>query len=314
VSVALLNRPAARIEARADLTSAVMREVPKNERNLIVQLLARTFVDTYAHSLGAGSSDQLVDWVDRMCDAHADTPAVSKLFAGACRSLDEFFARSGVAESERAPLRLLDDSLLPILQKPRQLRAAVHEHVNEVDAAIDQMLGRLEDADPLTAEHSRAVSAWCARLARRLSLSEQETTYVARSGMIHDVGKVTTPPSILQAPRSLTDSEWVLMREHTTYGEQIIVEDGRLAEFSLIVRAHHERLDGRGYPDGRVRDEVPLAARIVTVADCFNAMIGRRPYRPAMAPSDALEQLHLHKGSQFDRDVVAAMHEVVHQR
>jgi len=314
MSVALLNRPAARVEARADLTSAVMREVPKDERSLIVHLLARTFVDTYTHSLRDGSPAQLVDWVDRMCDAHADTPAVTKLFVGACRSLDEFFAGSGVAECERAPLRLLDDSLRPILQKPRQLRAAVHEHVDEVDAAIDQMLGRLEDADPLTAEHSRAVSAWCARLARRLSLSEQETTYVARSGMIHDVGKVTTPPSILQAPRRLTDTEWVLMREHTTYGEQIIIEDGRLAKFSLIVRAHHERLDGRGYPDGRVRDEVPLAARIVTVADCFNAMIGRRPYRPAMAPSDALEQLHLHKGSQFDRDVVAAMHEVVHQR
>jgi HD-GYP domain-containing protein (c-di-GMP phosphodiesterase class II) len=314
MSVALLNRWEARVEARRDLASAVMREIPRAERSLIVQLLARTFVDTYAHSVQNGSPAQLVEWVDRMCDAHADSPAVTKLFDGACRSLDEFFAQSGVAERERSPLRLLDDSLRPVLQKPRQTRTAVHEHLDEVDAAINRMLARLEGADPLTAEHSRAVSAWCARLARRLSLSEQETTYVARSGMIHDVGKVTTPPTILQAPRKLTDSEWVVMREHTTYGEQIILEDDRLVEFSSIVRAHHERLDGRGYPDGRARDEVPLAARIVTVADCFNAMIGRRPYRPAMAPSDALEQLQLHKGSQFDAEVVAAMHEVVHQR
>ena len=314
MSAALIARFEARTEAHLDLASAVMREVPSGERNLIVQLLARTFVDTYAHSAAAGSPAQLVDWVDRMCDAHADTPAVTKLFRGACRSLDDFFAAQGVAERERKPLRSLEDSLREVLQKPRTTRAAAREHVDEVDAAISGMLARLEGADPLTAEHSRSVSSWCGRLARRLSLSEKETTYVARAGMIHDVGKVTTPPSILQAPRELTEAERVTMREHTTYGEQIILEDKRLGEFSLIVRAHHERIDGHGYPDGRERDEVPLAARIVTVADCFNAMIGRRAYRPAMAPSDALEQLQLHKGSQFDSEVVAAMHEVVLQR
>jgi HD-GYP domain-containing protein (c-di-GMP phosphodiesterase class II) len=314
MSAGLLLRPEAHLESRGDLASAVLAGVPRTERSLIVQLLARTFVDTYAHSAAHGTPAQLIDWVDRMCDAHADAPAVNRLFGGACRSLDDFLARNGAAESERKPLRSLDGALRAVLEKPRKTRLAGHEHVDEVDAAINESLARLEGADPLTAEHSRAVSAWCGRLARRLSLSEAETIHVARSGMIHDIGKLTTPVSILRAPRKLTEPEWVLMREHTTYGEALILQDERLLEFSTVVRAHHERLDGRGYPDGRVRDEVPLAARIVTVADCFNAMIGRRPYRAAMAPADALEQLQLHKGTQFDPEVVAAMHEVVHQR
>jgi putative two-component system response regulator len=129
--------------------------------------------------------------------------------------------------------------------------------------------------------------------------------------MIHDIGKVTTPVEILHAPRKLTDEEWVVMRSHTTAGERIVMEDSGLAQFAPIVRSHHERLDGKGYPDKLRAEDLDLHTRIVTVADCFNAMIGRRPYRPPMSPTRALEQLDANIGTQFDKDVVAAMHEVV---
>jgi HD-GYP domain-containing protein (c-di-GMP phosphodiesterase class II) len=115
----------------------------------------------------------------------------------------------------------------------------------------------------------------------------------------------------LHAPRKLTDEEWVLMRSHTTAGEKIVLEASSLAQFAPIVRSHHERLDGKGYPDGLGAEQIPLHTRIVTVADCFNAMIGRRPYRAPMAPASALEQLDANVGKQFDADIVAAFHEVV---
>jgi putative nucleotidyltransferase with HDIG domain len=175
------------------------------------------------------------------------------------------------------------------------------------------MLVRLDAADPLTAEHSRAVAVWCSRIARRLTLSAEDVTFASRCGMIHDVGKVTTPKEILHAPRKLTDDEWVFMRSHTTAGEKIVLEDKTLAAFAPVVRSHHERLDGKGYPDGLVADQLSLHTRIVTVADCFNAMIGRRPYRPPMPPARALEQLDANVGTQFDADIVAVFHEIVNK-
>ncbi len=148
-------------------------------------------------------------------------------------------------------------------------------------------------------------------MARRLTLSDEEITFVSRCGMIHDIGKVTTPKEILHAPRKLTDDEWVFMRSHTTAGEKIVLQDPNLSSFAPVVRWHHERLDGKGYPDGLSAADLSLYTRIVTVADCFNAMIGRRPYRPPMAPVKALEQLDANIGTQFDGEIVAAMHDVV---
>jgi HD-GYP domain-containing protein (c-di-GMP phosphodiesterase class II) len=104
------------------------------------------------------------------------------------------------------------------------------------------------------------------------------------------------------------------MREHTIAGEQLILDSTLTLDYAAAVCSHHERLDGRGYPDSMPDREIPLAVRIVTMADCFNAMIGRRPYRPAMAPGLALEQLAKHSGTQFDPEIVKAMHDIVRKR
>jgi putative nucleotidyltransferase with HDIG domain len=179
--------------------------------------------------------------------------------------------------------------------------------VDEIDAALETLFEQLDVASPLMAEHSRAVAAWCARLGRTIGLSESEILFVSRCGLIHDIGKTRTPAEILEAPRKLTAAEWVIMRAHTTDGSAMVERVPILRAFVPIVRGHHERLDGKGYPDGLHAKAIPLAARIVAVADCFNAMIGRRPYRPAMPPTEALNELERHSGTQFDPEIVAAM-------
>jgi putative nucleotidyltransferase with HDIG domain len=183
--------------------------------------------------------------------------------------------------------------------------------VDDIDAVLEALLEQLDAASPLTAEHSRAVAAWCSRLGRTLGLSEAEISFVSRCGLIHDIGKMRTPAEILEAPRKLTAAEWVIMRAHTTDGSAMVERIPILSAFVPIVRGHHERLDGKGYPDGLTAKSIPLASRIVAVADCFNAMIGRRPYRAAMPPTEALYELERHRGTQFDPDVVEAMVQIV---
>ena len=129
--------------------------------------------------------------------------------------------------------------------------------------------------------------------------------------MIHDIGKVTTPAAILGAPRRLTDGEMQIMRQHAEAGAVIVAEVPLIANLIPAVRNHHERFDGSGYPDRLKWEAIPRVARIVAVADSFNAMIGRRPYRPPLAPSAALERLVEGRGDQFDPDIVDAMIDVV---
>jgi putative nucleotidyltransferase with HDIG domain len=183
--------------------------------------------------------------------------------------------------------------------------------IEEIDLLINDLIARLFDKDRLTGEHSQAVSLWCVRLARKLGLDSTATVAVQRGGLLHDIGKVSTPNEILNAPRRLTDEERRIMERHPAEGAEIVVDDAKLREYIPMIRSHHERLDGCGYPDGLAADEIPLAVRIVTVADCFNAMIGRRPYRPPLAPSFALEELRRHQGTHFDPALVDAMVRVV---
>ncbi len=295
----------------AEVASALVASVPRAQRTLLVELISRSFVDAYFHIEESGDPEHIVTWVDRMCDAHPDTPAVRSFFSGACGALGRSLRGCDADLRSGTFLRTLDDSIRVVAAKPRRPLRRSAAQLDETDAAIHALIVRLERSDPLTAEHSRAVSAWCGRLARRLSLSEKDAVFAARCGMIHDIGKIATPPEILSAPRALTPEEWTKMREHTTAGELIVRDDATVSAFAPAVRSHHERLDGRGYPDALDARDLPLTTRIVTVADSFNAMIGRRPYRLPMSPATAIDQLVRHSGTQFDPAIVAAMRDIV---
>ena len=173
------------------------------------------------------------------------------------------------------------------------------------------LLAALEARDGYTGEHSQAVVDLSVAVARRLGLSEEEVAEVEQAALLHDVGKIGVPDSVLNKPGPLDEREWALMREHPVIGERIVASVAGLAHLAPVVRAEHERWDGTGYPDGLVGDEIPLASRIVFCCDAFHAMTSHRPYRESIGTERALEELEGNAGSQFDPNTVAALLAVV---
>ena len=175
---------------------------------------------------------------------------------------------------------------------------------------LRDLVERLDKQDPATAAHGRAVASWCSRIAAQLRLARDEQAFIVRSGLIHDVGKLCVPQELLRAPRGLVAAERAIVELHVIEGERLLADYDAL-EFRDAVRFHHERFDGRGYPEGLRGAAIPLAARIVSVADAYDAMTGQRSYRFPMTPDRALLEIERGRGSQFDPGVVEVMLAVV---
>jgi len=171
----------------------------------------------------------------------------------------------------------------------------------------------LELEDPYTGgEHSRGVVALALAVGERLRLDAREQGRLEFTALLHDIGKLKVPRAILDKPGPLTAGEWEVVRRHPEDGQRMLEQiGGVLAEVGLAVRAHHERWDGAGYPDGLTGEAIPFIARIVTVCDSYNAMTTTRPYRTAMSAETALTELRECAGTQFDPRVVDALAELV---
>jgi putative nucleotidyltransferase with HDIG domain len=168
------------------------------------------------------------------------------------------------------------------------------------------LVATLDARDRYTAGHSAAVAIYARDIARRMGLSEQEQEIVHLCGLVHDVGKIGLPPGLLEKPGALSLEERRHMEEHPVIGERILKNVDDYGEIARVVRHHHERLDGLGYPDGLSADEIPLLSRVIAVADAYNAMTSDRPYRDAMPSRVARLRLAQAVESQFDTSVVAA--------
>jgi putative nucleotidyltransferase with HDIG domain len=162
----------------------------------------------------------------------------------------------------------------------------------------------LEGRDIGTAMHCLRVAERAAVLADRVGLSMKAMLRTTRAALIHDIGKVAVPDAILRKPSALTGEEQVVMRRHAIEGGNLVRAVDELMDLELIVRHHHERFDGTGYPDGLKGDAIPIGARIVAVADAFDAMTNDRPYRAAVEHGVALTELTRNSGSQFDPEIV----------
>jgi putative two-component system response regulator len=182
------------------------------------------------------------------------------------------------------------------------------ERIRELFLEGVQMLARaLEAKDPCLRGHSIRVSHYSVETARRLGLGEPVIEQIRIGGELHDIGKIGTREAVLQKPGSLTEDERHQICEHPALGERMLAPLARESPAVLrIVRSHHERLDGAGFPDGLQGEAIPLEARIVAVADAFDAMTSERPYRSPRPPADALGELHQVSGSQLDPDAVDA--------
>jgi putative nucleotidyltransferase with HDIG domain len=173
------------------------------------------------------------------------------------------------------------------------------------------LVAALDARDRYTAGHSAAVAVYARDIAARLGLSEEEQQLAHLTGLVHDIGKVGLPAGLLEKPGPLTLEERRIMEEHSAIGERILSEVDDYAAIATIVRHHHERIDGNGYPDGLKGDEIPLIARIIAVADAYNAMTSGRPYRDAMPSRVARLRLAQAVDSQFDTTVVAAFEAIL---
>jgi putative nucleotidyltransferase with HDIG domain len=168
------------------------------------------------------------------------------------------------------------------------------------------LVATLDARDQYTAGHSAAVAIYARDIAERMGLSENEQRLAHMCGLVHDIGKIGLPPGLLEKPGALTLEERRQMEKHSEIGERILAKVDTYAEIAKIVRHHHERIDGEGYPDRIAGDEIPLLARIIAVADAYNAMTSDRPYRDAMPSRVARMRLAQAVESQFDTSVVAA--------
>jgi len=180
-------------------------------------------------------------------------------------------------------------------------------------SAIDSLVRTMEERDPYTAGHSRRVRRHCLRLADALGLPDRQRRLLSLAAKLHDIGKVGVPEAVLNKPGPLTDAERRLVRDHPVIGERILAPIIRRPEVLGAVRSHHERLDGGGYPDGLAGDRVPLLARLIAVADCFDALTTSRAYRAALPAAEALEVLRADAGTHLDPHVVGAFLRVMSQ-
>ena len=169
---------------------------------------------------------------------------------------------------------------------------------------VHQFVADLERKDQITRDHVVRTGELAIRVGERMGMSARDLRNLGLAAMLHDVGKLNTPDAVLKKPASLTPAEYDVIKLHTSDGEQMLAAEPSLAEAAHIVRSHHERMDGAGYPDRLVGDQIPLASRIIAVCDALDAMTHDRPYRSALPVSMAFAILREHAGSQWDQNVV----------
>ncbi|HLI97730.1 MAG TPA: HD domain-containing phosphohydrolase [Candidatus Baltobacteraceae bacterium] len=299
---------------RAIVLAALTRAMPPERRSILAHALANRTVDQLVDALTARRDDGFLSWIRESLRGSASDQALFDIFPFTVS------AAVDIASLHLGSLGESGDWLQDVLRRidlcTGAFRIELHRErfgLDAIDAQIDEVLYRLSERDTTTAEHSRCVGMWCWRIARRIGMSHEDALLVARSGLVHDVGKVFTPIEILTAPRKLDSEEWEIMKQHAMQGVHLLADSPELEPLVPAVRWHHERMDGRGYPDALDPVSIPHVARIVSVADAFNAMVARRPYRSPLAPSFAIEELKRHRGTQFDPAVVEAMIDVVLQ-
>ena len=171
---------------------------------------------------------------------------------------------------------------------------------------VDGLVQMVRVRDPITASHLDAVGLLARRLAMALDLETVTIARVTAAARLHDIGKTTIPMRVLDKPGALDEAEWSQIRRHPDHGATIVAGFPQLEKYRAIVRSHHERVDGRGYPDGLLGSEIPYESRIIAVADAFHAMTVSRPYSRVRTPAMALAELMNCCGTQFEPEYVDA--------
>jgi HD-GYP domain-containing protein (c-di-GMP phosphodiesterase class II) len=176
-----------------------------------------------------------------------------------------------------------------------------------VTAGVDVLARAVDMRDDYTGRHSAHVGELARKVGERLGMPAGDIALLEFAARLHDLGKLAVPDTILQKPGPLDEDEWAVMRRHPEWGAEMVSSVPGLEQLGLLVASHHERWDGSGYPDGLAGESIPLASRVISVCDAYEAMVSRRPYRASLSVQSALGELSAGAGSQFDPVVVAAV-------
>jgi putative nucleotidyltransferase with HDIG domain len=250
------------------------------------------------------------------------TPVSAQLRYGWVYAIDAAFSIVGLAfarELEDTPAMVL--GLIPLLAVLATFARERHQRLdgllelNRAYRGTALALGDVVEADDgYTGEHCKSVLNLALAVAERLGLDANQRRNLEFAALLHDVGKIAIPKDILHKPGKLDPAEWAIMKSHTVEGQRVLTRvGGFMEEVGRVVRSHHERWDGRGYPDGLAGEEIPLEARIITCCDSWNAMRTDRVYRKALSYEVARAELIGNSGSQFDPGVVEILLSIVEQ-
>jgi diguanylate cyclase (GGDEF)-like protein/putative nucleotidyltransferase with HDIG domain len=234
--------------------------------------------------VASGSSESpTTDWKHQLLEAYLGV-AVKRMFSTGPEVFNQYLAR---------------------------FEAATRDTNGENPSLMDTVTAlafTIDAKDHYTQGHSQSVSRLAAQLAQQLGLSSEEMEDIRLAGILHDIGKIGVPESVLNKPSCLTPEEYELIKSHAILGEKILepLKVKAIERIRKMVRSHHERVDGKGYPDGLTGEDIPLGARIITIADCFDTLVSERSYKHACLLEEAVEELQKGKGTQFDSTLLDA--------
>lgn len=237
------------------------------------------------------------------------TQPVQQLAFGAHRIASGDFSQR-ISVTSRTELGDLGDSFNLMTDKVenfiKDLQQSAAENRELFLGTVKGLAAAIDGKDPYTRGHSERVSRMSMAIAQRLNLPDDECEKIRISALLHDVGKIAIDDNILKKPAALTDDEFLVMKQHPQKGYKIMSQIRAMKEFLPGMYMHHEMVNGQGYPQGLKGDEIPLMAKIVAVADTFDAMTTDRPYQQAMKFEDAIARIQSFVGTRYDPDVVAA--------
>lgn len=189
-------------------------------------------------------------------------------------------------------------------EKTSEIKQMMEYQSQNYEQTLVSMVEMIEERDTYTAGHSKRVASYSKKIAQHMGLSEEECTKIYQAGILHDIGKVATPDSVLLNPKELNEIEYKLIQEHVEVGFKLLSHIPMFEPLAEIIHSHHERYDGNGYPKGLKADEIPLLSRIMTVADSFDAMTTSRIYKARKNVEEAIKEINALKSKQFHPVVV----------
>ena len=229
-------------------------------------------------------------------------PLMSRGRSIGCVIFDNTESTHAWREEDVRLLLLAAESISSFLDRQR----SAEEKRKAYESIVFLLATAAEARDPYTEDHLYRIRGFAEAIAAELGLPPDEIREIGFSSLLHDLGKIRVPDSILTKPGPLSEAEWRIMKQHPLWGEELLSAHPWLETARQIARWHHERWDGTGYPDGLRAEQIPLSAAIVTVADGLDAMISDRPYRKAWPPRQAIVEIRAQKGRQYSPDVVQA--------